>query len=382
VGLRDLLARAAASRCHVFLAEMPGAAVARMEAERELGRRGWVQALSPAAADVLCVCGDAPGALREPLERFWEQLPGPRARVVVTADGEGVPRAFDAALRELLDTGLQDEDARHRPVEPAPPADDGADMGHGDMDHGQTDHGGGGMDMDPGGGGMDHGDMDMPMPGGIPLAGGGPDRDGLDLDVLTLRLGPILPFWPPGVTLACRLQGDLVVEAVAEPPHGQPAHVDGVPAQEARAVVLHQLDRALTVLRLAGPAAAAARVRRVRDAVLGGAPLQESRRALEDELARMGSAVLLRRSLRGVGAIPAGSPREDAGTDAWDRLVSGLRAAAQAASGSVPAAAPPSAMAARLGLLEDLAVGQDLAAVRLIAASLDLVPATAGAVSR
>uniref|UniRef100_UPI0038998D2C hypothetical protein n=1 Tax=Pigmentiphaga litoralis TaxID=516702 RepID=UPI0038998D2C len=287
MGLRDLLARAAASRCHVFLAEMPGAALARMEAERELGLRGWVQALSPAAADVLCVCGDAPEALREPLERLWEQLPGPRARVVVTADGEGVPRAFDAALRELLDTGLQDEDARHRPVEPAPP-DDGADMGHGDMDHGQTDPGGGGMDMDhgqtdpggggmdmdhgqtdPGGGGMDHGDMDMPMPGGIPLAGGGPDRDGLDLDVLTLRLGPILPFWPPGVTLACRLQGDLVVEAAAEPPHGQPAHVDGVPPQEARAVVLHQLDRALTVLRLAGPTAAAARVRRVRDAVLG-----------------------------------------------------------------------------------------------------------------
>ena len=37
---------------------------------------------------------------------------------------------------------------------------------------------------------MDHGGMSMPEPGGIPLAGGGPDRDGLEMDVLTVPLGP------------------------------------------------------------------------------------------------------------------------------------------------------------------------------------------------
>lgn len=378
MGLRDLLARAATSRCHVFLAEMPGAASVRIEAERELDRRGWVQALSPAAADILCICGEPSEALGEPIEHIWEQLPGPRSRVVA-ADGDGAPRALDAALRELLDEGLQDEDARHRPVEPAPATDDGADM-----DHSQMDHGDGGMDMDHGQ--MDHGDggmdMDMPMPGGIPLAGGGPDRDGLGLDVLTLRLGPVLPFWPPGVTLTCRLQGDLMVEATAEPLPGQPAPGDGVPPGDARAVVLHQLDRALTVLRLAGPAASAARVRRLRDAALEGAPLEEVRRALQGELSRMGRAVLLRRSLRGLGVIPDDRLHEGAGTDAWDRLVGMLREGARAASGDVLAAAPPSAVALRLGLLEDLAVGQDLAAVRLIAASLDLSPIAAGVVSR
>jgi hypothetical protein len=385
VDLRDLLARAAASRCHVFLAEMPGAALARMQAERELVRRGWVQALSPAAADILCVCGDAPEALREPLERLWEQLPGPRARVV-TADGGGVPRAFDAAQRELLDADLQEEDARHRPTEPAPAGGDGGMGGSMDIDHEDShqdmDHGG--MDMDGGmdHSGMDHGEMDMPMPGGIPLAGGGPDRDGLDLDVLTLRLGPILAFWPPGLTMTCRLQGDLVVEASVGPVPGQPVPGEGVPPKEARAVVLHEVDRALAVLRLAAAADSVARVRRVRDAALGGAPLEECRGALEAELGRMGRAVLLRRSLRGLGVVPADSLHEGAGTDAWDRLLGMLRAGADAASGSVPPVMPPGALAPRTSLLEELAVGQDLAAVRLIAASLDLVPATAGVVTR
>jgi hypothetical protein len=368
VGLRDLLARAAVSRCHVFLAEMPGAAVTRMEAERELARRGWVQALSPAAADILCVCGEPPEGLLEPVERLWEQLPGPRARAAA-ADGAGVPRAFDAALRDLLDEGLQGEDARHRPAEPAPAEDheemdmDHSDMDHSDMDHGHMDHG--------------HGGMDMPMPGGIPLAGGGPDRDGLDLDVLTLRLGPILPFWPPGLTLACRLQGDLVVEASFGPAPGQPRHGDGASPKEARAVVLHEVDRALTVLRLAGAADTVARVRRIRDTALAGERIEECRDALEVELARMGRAVLLHRSLTGLGVIPLGSPYEGAGSDVWDRLLGMLRAAADAASGSVPPAAQPDALAPRTSLLEELAEGHDVAAVRLIAASLDLVPAPA-----
>ena len=73
------------------------------------------------------------------------------------------------------------------------------------------DHGGHGMDH----GGMDHGDMEM-SPGGIPLAEGGEDRDGLEMDVLHVRLGPVLPHWPAGLVLRCSLQGDVIAEAQAE----------------------------------------------------------------------------------------------------------------------------------------------------------------------
>ncbi len=73
-----------------------------------------------------------------------------------------------------------------------------------------------GDDMDMGGDDMDM-DMDMEMaPSGIPLAEGGEDRDGLEMDVLHLPLGPVLPHWPAGLVLRCALQGDVVVEATAE----------------------------------------------------------------------------------------------------------------------------------------------------------------------
>lgn len=66
----------------------------------------------------------------------------------------------------------------------------------GDMDHGD----------------MDHGDMEM-APSGIPLAEGAQDRDGLEMDVLHLGLGPVLAHWPAGVRLRCVLSGDVVTEA-------------------------------------------------------------------------------------------------------------------------------------------------------------------------
>src|SRR5699024_11402590 len=89
---------------------------------------------------------------------------------------------------------------------------------NGHEDHSQMDHSGhgshGGMDHSGHGshGGMDHsghsghgghGGMDM-APEGISLAQGGQDRDGLEMDVLHLPLGPVLPFWPAGLVLTAR----------------------------------------------------------------------------------------------------------------------------------------------------------------------------------
>ncbi|MDE0776904.1 MAG: hypothetical protein OSB43_11565, partial [Nocardioides sp.] len=72
------------------------------------------------------------------------------------------------------------------------------DMDHGDMDHGD----------------MDHGDMEM-APGGIALAEGADDRDGLEMDVLTHPLGPLLDRWPGGLELRLTLHGDVVGDASA-----------------------------------------------------------------------------------------------------------------------------------------------------------------------
>lgn len=51
------------------------------------------------------------------------------------------------------------------------------------------------------------------VPFGRPLPGRAPDRDGLELDQLTVRVGPALPPLPPGLVLEVRLQGDVIQEA-------------------------------------------------------------------------------------------------------------------------------------------------------------------------
>ncbi|WP_237051125.1 hypothetical protein [Mycobacterium avium] len=169
-----------------------------------------------------------PGSeLGEVVERIWDQLPGPRVRIDIT-DKESIDSALDRAGAELLDSGRQRDDARDRAQSPGPDhrghhggtAHGGTDHGgtdrgamdhsghhgmdhgaieHGDMDHHNMDHDAmehgamehGDMDhsaMDHSGHhGMDHGGMEM-APAGIALAEGGEDRDGLEMDVLHLRL--------------------------------------------------------------------------------------------------------------------------------------------------------------------------------------------------
>ncbi|OMH23450.1 hypothetical protein BKD30_12555 [Tersicoccus phoenicis] len=417
MGLRKLLAATAVRRAHVLLLELPGGGRERIAAERELGRRGWVLAVSPNDADALLTCGPAPDPAEfgDLLDRLWDQLPGPRARSHVHV-GDDPAVALDGCAEELLDVDLQTgrEEARQVPGENDP--DDGVDHEHGGaagderdaMDH--SEHGAGDADGDDGGGagedqehmdmgGMDMGemdmgnmDMDMPMPGGIPLAGGGPDRDGLEMDVLRVPLGPLLPLWPAGLVVECSLQGDLVVEATARflgaSDSGTSRHRNRPPT--AHDVVVHQTDLAARLLGLAGADPAAARARAIRDAAADGASPRTCHGLLVDELARLRRSVLLRRSLRGVGVIEGDEPTaalahheagDPAGTDAWSRLLGMLETAATAiATGEVPVATAggiSSTGASRedqLVLLSALLPGCDLAEARLIVASLDLDP--------
>ncbi|WEV77205.1 hypothetical protein O9K63_11445 [Janibacter cremeus] len=378
MGVTRLLARLAVRSARVLVVEAPGQWLTRVELEQQMLRRGWGTAWTPADADVLAVCG-APGPeLADLTERLWDQMPGPRARADIPSPS-AVDGALDAAASLLLDTSYHRADARERAQKPQV-TEDHEDMDHGDMDHEGMDHG----DMDHEGmdhgdmdhEGMDHGDMDM-APEGIALAEGGEDRDGLEMDVLHLPLGPVLPFWPAGLVLLCSLQGDVVVDAegsVVDGPGGLPS--GGEPEAPPASAMAARCDGVVALLALTGAGRATTCARRARDALL-----RDDRRAAREAIETLHRTVrtswLLRWSLRGVLTLDQsdlarhGLP-QGCGGDAHDRLssmVDRLRTeiadaeAASAASHAVPWEKVP-----------QLVVGLELATARLAVASVGMEP--------
>ena len=180
MGLNRVLARAATARPRVHLVEAPGGSPVRWAVEDALEARGWRRTPSPAAADALVVAGRLPDDLRDAADLLWSQLPGPRVRrhVEALAEVDGALDTLPAALRER---------AAHR--------DDARERGGDEVSRFLPDD-------------AEDGHM---SPGGVPLAEGAEDRDGLEMDVLHVRLGPILPRWPGGFVLCCELHGDVIV---------------------------------------------------------------------------------------------------------------------------------------------------------------------------
>ncbi|GAA8850811.1 hypothetical protein DUHN55_35640 [Helicobacter pylori] len=391
MGLTRMLAHLAIRTARVLIVEAPGQWLTRAELEQQMLRRGWRAARTPAEADVLVVCGVPGPELGELVERLWEQMPGPRVRADVPSP-TAVGGALDAAASLLLDTPYHRMDAQARAREPQIPDDHGQmdpeghghhqDMGHEGMDHGGhegMDHGGH-EGMDHGGHeGMDHGDhegMDM-APAGIALAQGGQDRDGLEMDVLHLPLGPVLPFWPAGLVLLCSLQGDVVVDAEASivDASGQTSGGSEPEAHPASATAL-RCDGVMALLAIAGAGHATTCARHARDALLRG-DQPAAREAIEALHRTVRKSWLLRWSLRGVLPLDQSDlarhdlPKGCRG-DAHDRLssmVEGLRAEiggaglAPAVTDAVPWEAVP-----------QLVVGLELATARLAVASLGLEP--------
>ncbi|MFE2644649.1 hypothetical protein ACFXDO_19105 [Streptomyces nigra] len=95
--------RAAAARPHVLLAAVPGGTAARLEAERLLRLRDWPSAATPAQADLLLVADPDCPDLHKAVDRLWQDLPAPRARVraAVSGEVEAVLEAGQAQLRSL-----------------------------------------------------------------------------------------------------------------------------------------------------------------------------------------------------------------------------------------------------------------------------------------
>ncbi len=367
--LRSRIAALALTRVHVLVVEVPGWSLTRMAVERAYTERGWSVALSPADADLLVVAGVPGHALGRHVDQVWEQLPGPRARIEVTSVAD-VPAAFDRAVEVLLDDEHQRQDTHE---DPAPAEEDHAAM-EGMDDHAAME----GKDDDSDMGGM-HGMHDMEMPAGIPLAGEGPDRDGLDLDELHVPLGPVLPHWPAGLVLHTTLQGDVVVAATVEV-LGSAQDTDGAVEREGtsrdsgRLRAARQLDSASRLLSVAGWDDAAVRAARLRDDLLGDASVTDPARRLDRLSSTVSRNPALRWLLRDLG-------RHDSTGDVHDRLLAMLTGASAALTSDADAdadtaeaagaGAGPSSVDDWTDLLPTLVTGLDLAAARLVVASLD-----------
>ena len=373
--LRSLLLRHLVP--HVFVVAGTGGRRARLAAERVIRTRGWRVALSPGEANMLVLCAPERHGLDEVVARLWDQLPSPRARTHIAA-AEDAEARLGAAVAALADLAHQRGDAAARSAaaaatqmehqQPAAPNHhDGHGQHGGHGGHDMADHAGhegqhGGHEGQHGGHHMGHDMGGMQMPGGLPMARRGEDRDGLKLDRLHLPLGPALPDWPAGLVVRLTLQGDVVQRALVElqVPEGAASAALRGPAE--------RLDSLQRLLFVAGWPAAAVQARRLRDDWAGGPFGPAARRDYERWSRRVRRSRLLRWSTDGVGVLRVDVPEALRG-DATARLVrwldevdAGLVSPADAVAHNAR-----SALDALPGLLE----GQELAAARLTVASLD-----------
>ena len=357
MGMTNVLARAATAHAHVLVVEVPARWEVRAALERGLTRRGWRSAVSPADADVLAVCGEPGPELAEVVQRVWDQLPGPRVRVDVHDAGE-VEAVLDEAAGRLLHPAAHRADARERRLFPDPGSQSGGEHGeHGE--HGEM---------------GDMGDMEM-SPDGIALAEGGEDRDGLEMDVLHVRLGPVLPYWPAGLVLRCSLQGDVIVAAEAEVLDSTPK----APPVGAGTSAARDCDHVAALLALAGWTDAAVQARRVRDALLTGSDTAGVVLLLERLRRKVSRSWLLRWSLRLQHLSDAelraeGLPVHLRG-DTNDRLLAMLDRALERLTETSRAVHDDTVS---LTSVPRLVTGLDLATARLVVASLGLDDVHAG----
>jgi hypothetical protein len=369
MGVTSQLARLAATAVHVLIVEVPGWGETRILLEAELNRRGWISALSPADADLLAICGTPGEELRAVCDRVWDQLPGPRTRVNLTASAQ-VSASLDAAVVDLVDDFRQRQDAASRSLSSAP---EGSAPEHSAPEHSAPDA-------------VGHESMEM-LIHGIPLAGGGDDRDGLEMDVLTLPLGPVLSHWPAGLVVECVLQGDVIVSAEARILAAASASAEPKTpiVDEHRQRLIRLCDQAAQLLALAGWGSAAQSACRLRDAAAGGAVIADQAGAIDRLRRRVERSVMLRWSLKGLTvdvangrANAAAVPSTESSGDIRLRLIGWLSEATELAdTGQFRMRPPTGAEAAqqtqdRLATLPELLSGTDVGTARLLIAGLGL----------
>lgn len=178
------------------------------EAVQDLSLRTEVRLTdSPRTADVLLLAGDLPPGLIPPATVAHDAMSHPRCTVWWPLDARrdmdlGWPSlvvAPDPDVVPLLVSVHRDLVLGRRPSDPPllPNVDPAPWRGVGP-------YGQGGLGMTGG------------VPYGRPMAERADDRDGLSLDQLHVRIGPLLAAFPPGLTLDLKLQGDVIQEAIPE----------------------------------------------------------------------------------------------------------------------------------------------------------------------
>lgn len=408
MGLTSLLVRAAAARPHVLVAVMPGATAVRLAAEDQLRRRGWPAALTPADADILLVAGVPAPGIADAVEATWAAVPAPRARARAVRAGD-VAAALDGARAELA-ASVPRRHAGAPPIADArgechvpgsPEAMSGADHGHPANHEHPGDHEApvvpGPHDAHGGQLGHDLGDMGMEMPGGLPMADRGPDRDGLTLDQLHVPLGPLLPDWPAGLVVRLVLQGDVIEHAEAEviglaaeaasfwtePWRRAAAGEPVTSATAARWRAAAYLDSLARFLSVAGWDAAAASARALRDEALTDGPAPGLALPVRRLARRVSRSRVLAWSTRGIGLVPGEAATAATAADdvtvryrRWCRELSeavtafGDDSPLDPAVPGPPRGGPGEARALLAALPRQLE-GAELAAARLIVASVD-----------
>ena len=212
------------------------------------------------------------------------------------------------------------------------------------------------------------------------------------MDVLHVQLGPVLGHWPAGLVLWCDLQGDVIVDATASVIDGDD-DTRGVADDNPAHAAARCSDAASSVLALAGWPDAATAARRIRDFLLapppsGAAPppsgvAPPALDRLEGLERKVRRSRILRWSLRDLGILTPDNLKrrglpDELGGDVGDRLLSMIGRAKSLHAGDPGSLAPrQDSSAAVMEALPDLITGLDLAAARLVVASLCLEPVTA-----
>lgn len=208
MGVRATVARlGAAAPAPVFPVTGAGA----REAVQDLSRDPRLHVVdSPRRANVLLLAGEVPPGLADAAAAAHDAMSHPRCSVAWNAGASTGPVAGPFVGVDVVE-GIDDEAAaavaaRHRELlagdrasEPALLLDADPAPWRGVGPYGQ------------GGTGMTGG-----VPYGRPMAGRADDRDGLTLDQLPLRMGPLLAPLPQGLTLQVALQGDVVQDVDVE----------------------------------------------------------------------------------------------------------------------------------------------------------------------
>lgn len=327
------LRRVAFARPSLLVLAAPEATAVRIAVERFARGHGWPMATGPADADVLVTAGSLAADLAAIADTVHGQLAAPCERIDVIE-----PEQVAERLPELPDRLARGGTPRlaRSPEEP-------------------------------------------------PMAGRVDDPDGLTLDVLHVPLGPVLPFWQPGLRLHVQLRGDVIGQA-----HAETLGVDGKTGSfwDTAPAGARALDASARVFGVAGWHTAHVRCLALRDRLLeparndGGGGASGDR--MSGELRRLARAArLLEPELRGLAAVP------DAG-DAAERFRGWLAVASaaapvqaiagKAAARTTPAGATPDPVgsARAFDLLPELLTGVELGAARLAVASLDIDVAEVG----